>query len=150
MDPMQTFVTTLASSLAWPGVVLVLGVIFRKTLRAVFARVTGVEALGAKLQFAAEIKQLDLKNEQLAAEDVGAQRKPREARSAAKDTTSEVGENRPDGSASANDDPRERVVSDLFPPSGTSPATSPEARILSSWLRLENALRSLSADIAAA
>jgi hypothetical protein len=56
----QEFVTNLVANGAWPLVVLILGLTFRRTLRGVLERITGFEGLGAKLDFAESIKRIDV------------------------------------------------------------------------------------------
>lgn len=53
------FLSNIITGATWPLVVLVLGFVFRDTLRSVFERLKGVEGLGAKLELSESVKRVD-------------------------------------------------------------------------------------------
>jgi hypothetical protein len=55
----QELISNVVTSAIWPVVVLILGVLFRDTLRQVLGRLKGFEGLGAKLELSETFKQLD-------------------------------------------------------------------------------------------
>lgn len=143
----QELVSNIIGNSMWPLVVLILGVIFRDTLRSVLERLTGIEGLGAKFEFTENIRRIDSEAEMLRVETTN------EAVLAGSDavTASELaalsgGSELESDGQSPNSAPHQRsreFRTDRSDSATFGRAFTPAARILKAWERGERELRTM-------